>query len=96
MFIKLYEIYIKVIEVNIRYYFCSTDLSLSNGRLHYIVFAGASNFTMNILTKMSSSKVREGTVVHLSSKAWSLYSSMDTEKFPSSVFRVIVLQGSVR
>lgn len=46
---------------------------------------------MKTFTKMLSSSVSEGTVVHLSSKASSLYSSMDTEKFPSSVFRVMVL-----
>lgn len=48
-------------------------------------------FTMKTLTKMSSSSVSDGTVVHLSSKASSLYSNMDTEKFPSSVLRVTVL-----
>lgn len=47
---------------------------------------------MKTLTKMSSSSVRDGTVVHRSSNASSLYSNIDTEKFPSSVFRVIVLQ----
>lgn len=51
--------------------------------------------TMNTLTKMSSSRVSEGTVVHLSSKASSLYSSMDTEKFPSSVLSVMVLRVCV-
>lgn len=47
---------------------------------------------MKTFTKMLSSRVSDGTVVHLSSKALSLYSSIDTEKFPSSVFRVIGLQ----
>ena len=43
--------YIKVIEVNIRYYFCSADLSRSNGQWHYIVFAGASNIYHEYLDK---------------------------------------------
>lgn len=47
---------------------------------------------MKTLTKMLSSSVSEGTVVHLSSKASSLYSNIDTEKFPSSVLRVTVLE----
>lgn len=51
---------------------------------------------MKTLTKMSSSRVSEGTVVHLSSKASSLYSNMDTEKFPSSVLRVTVLKQKER
>lgn len=49
-------------------------------------------FTMKSFTKMLSSSVSEGTVVHLSSKASSLYSNIDTEKFPSSVLRVTVLE----
>lgn len=48
--------------------------------------------TMKTLTKMSSSRVSDGTVVHRFSKASSLYSDMDTEKLPSSVFRVMALQ----
>lgn len=47
---------------------------------------------MKTFTKMSSSSVSDGTVVHRSSNASSLNSNMDTEKFPSSVFRVIVLK----
>lgn len=53
---------------------------------------GIGFFTMKTFTKMSSSSVSEGTVVHLSSKASSLYSNIDTEKFPSSVLRVTVLE----
>jgi len=46
---------------------------------------------MKTFTKMSSSSVSDGTVVHLSSNASSLYSNIDTEKFPSSVFKMMVL-----
>lgn len=58
--------------------------------VHYL-FMKLQFVTMKTFTKMSSSRVSDGTVVHLSSKASSLKSSMDTEKLPSSVFRVMVL-----
>lgn len=48
--------------------------------------------TKKTLTKMSWSRASAGTVVQRSWKASSLNSSMDTEKFPSSVLRVMLLQ----